>query len=287
MEFFLSMDQLRLFSGVLVCGLWVSAVSDTALAQLPALDDKPWLGYYAAVEHKRFNLGVTAQGKISLIPMGRTGKPVAHNLAIPILVGIEEMQPNGQYSLKEIQPATLESSSPATDKLENAVIRGKVTGDASFEVTLEHERGVISIGGRMLDPGKLKGASRFVIRMRFPNAYAQTRKARDKNDEKDFQKQVKGDRIDLKWTDGKRKKQAMDEKVDASSKDINGPGIAAAEVEISSYQGRNFYVSSSENANLSLWNGGSAPLNQGFTFVWTPEAAKDPEGKARLSIELK
>lgn len=281
------MDQLRLFSGILSCCLWLSAVSDMASAQLPALDHKPWLGHYAAVEHKRFNLGVTAQGKITLIPMGKSGKPVSQDLAIPILVGIEEMQPNGQYSLKAIQPATLESSSPATDKLENAVIRGKVTGDASFEVTLEQERGVISVGGRMLDPGKLKAPSRFVVRVRFPSAYPHVRKLRDKDDEKAFQKKVEDDQIDLRWTDGKRKKQALDETVDASSKEINGPGIAVAEVEISSYQRRKVLLTSSENSHLSLWNGGSAPLHEGFTFVWTPEAAKDPEGKARLTLEFK
>ena len=36
-----------------------------------------------------------------------------------------------------------------------------------------------------------------------------------------------------------------------------------------------------------LWNAKPAPLHEGFTINWVPDAAKDTDGKARLAIEVK
>lgn len=269
------------------------AAIQPAAAQLPSLDKQPWLGHFAAFKNKKFQIGITGQGKMTLIPMGDKDAPMSQSLAVPILFGIEEVQPDGKSTLKEIKPETLESTQPANDDFETLVIRGKVTGDASFEVTIEQKRGVISIGGRVVDPGTLKKYPlRFAVRARFPTAYP-TRKDKDKKEDKDkkvdrvFQKKLKDDRIDLKWVDGNRMKQTFEEKVNASSKEINGPGIAAAVVEIEAYKGKKFLFIASENSSMTLSNEKEGPLHLGFTVNWSADAAKDTEGKARLSFEVK
>jgi hypothetical protein len=252
-----------------------------ASAELPMINQTPWLGHFAVFANKRFQFAVTAQGKITLIPIGDNDKPVANSLEIPVEISVEEIRPDGKITVK-----TLESAQPANRKFENAVLRGKVTGEASFELTLEQARGVISLGGRLLDPGTLtKNPLRFSILIKFPSAYRSDNR-RDKREQKAFEKKTGDDRLDLTWIDGKRKKQAFTEKVDASSKALGGPGIAAAEVEISSYKGRKFEFIASRNSTLALANE-KGPLHEGFEIRWLPDPAKDPQGKARLSLEVR
>ena len=310
----------RLVLGGFAASVLFAAIQP-ASAQLPSLDEQPWLGYYAVAANKRFQFAFAADGKITLSPIGDKGEPVARNLAIFIEILVEEVMPDGKSIAKQVRPETLSSPQPATAELEKVVVSGKVTGEAAFEVTLEQARGGIAIGGRITDPGTLtKNPLRFGIRARFPNAYPKVnfeeirddakektkeekraeRKAKREaekdgkgDDKKNAKKEaeelekIKADRIDLKWTDGTRKKQTFDQEVEAASKDLNGPGIAGAEIEISAYQGKKFLFIASPNSAMTLANAKPAPLFQGFSVKWVPDAAQDKEGKARLSIEVK
>ncbi len=284
----------RFLTTTLVSLLLSAAGSLPLAAQLPSLGNPPWLGYFAVVAGKHCNFSVSSQGKITLLPVDDKGQPVAKTLAIPVEITVEEILPDGKSTVKQIKPESLTSGQPATDKLEKTVIRGKVTGDAPFEITIEHLRGLISLGGRLLEPGThAQNTLRFSIRLKFPSAYAKNQKGgnKDEKDEKKdaraFEKKISNDCIDLKWTDGKRKKQTFDKSVDASSKDLNGPGIAAAAIEIAAYKGNKFLITASENSSLVLSNAKSAPLHEGFAIHWRPDSAKDPAGKARISIEVK
>jgi hypothetical protein len=281
------MNSPRWLAGVAVFLLSAAAGLVPAAAQLPSLDNPPWIGYFAVFANKHFRLGMTTQGKITLTPCGDKGEAVAKSLAIPIEISVEETRPDGQSTVKQLKPESLESAQHATAQLEQTVIRGKVTGGASFEVGIGQNRGVISLGGRLLDRGSLKKYPlRFSIRVKFPAAYPFEQQV-DKKQARAFQKKLESDHIDLTWTDGKRKKQAFDQAVDASSKELNGPGITTAEVEISAYKGHKFLFTASPDSALTLTNEQTAPLHKGFAIRWLPNAAKDPAGKARLSFQVR
>lgn len=280
------MTHQRMLTGILATLVFAGSSILPVSAQLPSLDKQPWIGYFAAFSNKRFQFGIAADGKIKLVPIGDKGLPVAHTMEIPIEIAIAETAPDGKTTLKKIKPETLTSKETPTAKLGKVTITGKVTGDASFEVTFEQQRDVISIGGRVLDPGTLKNPLQFSIRVKFPDLYSKVEKT-GKKEEKIFEKMIAGDRVDLKYTDEKRKKLKIDEKISADSKEINGPGIAEAKIEISSYKGRKFEFSTTSNATLKFWNGLTAPLYEGFFMVWTPDPAKNVDGKARLSFEVK
>lgn len=295
-----------------------------ASAQLPQLSEPPWLGYFGVYSSKRYDFKITSQGKITLIPTNSKGEPAAHTLEVPVDIVVEETMPDGKITTKQIKKETLASTQAATDKLEKSVITGKVTGDAAFEATIEQSHGIISIGGRITDKGTLvKNPIRFAVRVKIPNAYPKAdievkkegtdkeatkeerraeRKAKreaEKEAEKkntgkktgstkdDTKEKIADDRIDMKWTDGTRKKQAMDTEVDASSKDINGPGIAGMEIEISAYQGKKFLFIATPGSAMNLSNDKPGGLFQGFTVNWSPDAEKDKDGKARFNLEVK
>jgi len=315
------MKNPRILKGFLASVLFSAMAIGLAPAQLPALNEPPWLGFNSVFANKRCQFTITSLGKIMLTPLNEKGQPVAHTLAIPVEIIIQEVMPDGKAVWKQINTQSLASAQPATDKLEKVVITGKVTGDAAFETTFEQARGIISIGGRITDPGKLtKNPLTFSIRVKYPNAYPKANIEPKKDEKKDdgkemtkeekkaerkakreaekeagkksasdkaAQEKIENDRIELKWTDGTRKKQSFDTEVEAASKDLNGPGIAAASVEISAYQGRKFLFIASPDSSMSLMNEKPAPLFEGFSISWKPDAAKDKDGKARLNIEVK
>jgi len=259
----------------------------TVHAQLPSLSKQPWIGFYAGHSSKRFQIGLSSQGDIVLSSFTDKGDKVSLILDIKIQVGIEENMGDGKVVMRQIQVESLTAKEPATDKLEKVVVTGKTTGDAAFELNIEQVRGVIFIGGRMTDPGTLtKNPVNFGVRVRIPSLYKNSNPT-DKKGEKEFEKKTEDDELAIKWTDGKKVKQSLMEKVMASSKEINGPGINSIEVESAAYRGRTFVFTASPNSAITLWNSEEKPLHEGFSINWKADVEKDKEGKARLAIEVK
>lgn len=256
-------------------------------AALPTLQEKEWLGYFVGVQSRALRFGITSEGKTAIHVMGRRGEPLSRKLAIPVNFLVLETLPGGKVISRKIQSESLESVQSATNKPQNIVIRGKVTGDAGFELFINEERGVISLGGRLLEREKSKNPLKFVIDLRIPNVYADVDNHGDKKEEKAFEERTRRDRLQLIWTDQKRVKQSLSEKVDAGSPKICGPGIAAVLVELGAYEGKEIEVTASGSSQIALSNRASAPLIDGFSITWTTDSMKDPEGKTRLSIGVR
>ncbi|MEY4246342.1 MAG: hypothetical protein RLZZ245_3927 [Verrucomicrobiota bacterium] len=269
-------------------------------AELPALQNQPWLGYFAVHASKRYEFKVAAaDGEITLIPVGE-GAPILGNLLINIDLGIEETLPDGTTVLKPVRADTIESADPATDQLSKSIIRAKTVGEASLEITIEQSRGIVFIGSRVLDPGTIKNPIRGVVTAIFPNVNPPAKEANNHGelDERDAKRaakkeakaaedRLKDDSIDLKWTDGKRQKITFEKVVDASSAEINGPGIAAAEIKIAAYGNKKFFFTAAPNSAVKLSNTKPASLSEGFSIQWAPDLTKDKDGKARLALEVK
>lgn len=116
----------------------------------------------------------------------------------------------------------------------------------------------------------------------------QTRAEWNKNQKMEFEKRTKRDVLEMKHLDGKRSKLSFFEKIDANSKEVNGGGFSSAMVKIDYFPGIALNITAETNSALSLWqHPAPAPLSDGFRFIWRPDAAKDPEHKARLAIRLK
>ena len=181
----------------------------------------------------------------------------------------------------------------ATDKLRKTTFRGKAVGAdpvaaVSFEATIERVGDSIFIGGRVTDPGPFQSSAFLACHIMYPAAYfaeMETRAEWDKNQEKEFEKRTKRDVLELKHLDGKRSKLSFFEKIDANSKEVNGGGISSAMVSIAYFPDMSLNVTAEANSALSLWH--PAPLTDAFRLIWRPNAAKDPEHKARLAIRVK
>jgi len=263
----------------------LTSVQDSQ-AQLGSLSEPPWIGYFAGHENARYRFGMTALGKFVLTPMVGRNQPISPFLAVDIQVGVLETLPDGKTVMKQIQVESLESQEEPTDNLSKIVVKGKVTGDAAFETTIEQSRGVVSIGGRLVDPGTLKNPLKFAVRATFPSLYRHSNPA-DKRAEKAFLKRVEDDEIVLKWTDGARKKISLHKEMLANTPEFNGPGIAEMEIEAYAYKGKNFIFAATEGSGMTLWNSKAAQLHEGFSINWLADPEKDKEGKARITFHVK
>jgi|LakMenE18May11ns_1017448.scaffolds.fasta_scaffold9920061_2 hypothetical protein len=271
-----------------------SVLSQGARAALPSFG-QPWFGHFAVAIDRDYRFYVSANGMMELEPLGRNREPISPHHVIPIALLVEATTKEGVLMWLTVDPVSLESADPATDKLRKTTLRGKAVGAApaaavSFEATIERVGDSILIGGRVTDPGPFQSSAFLAVHIFYPTAYLverQTRADWDKKQEKEFEKRTKRDVLDLKYLDGKRSKLAFFEKIDANSKEINGGGISSAMVSIAYFPDMTLNVTAEANSALSLWHPGPAPLSDAFRFIWRPDPAKDPEHKARLVIRVK
>jgi hypothetical protein len=260
-------------------------------AQLPGLEDKIWLGYFAGYASRDFLLGVGSNGDIRLqieSPKGKSSGIAAS--AMSILVGIEEDNPNAKPSVRTIREDTLETTDEPTAKLDKTVIRGKVTGDATFELTIERDRGNFIISNRLIDPGTLtKNPIRPVVVLQMRTLYSaadngELSKAQIKEREKDT--------LELKWTDGTKKKFSLSDEMDANLEAVNGPGISIAQIEAGGIiRDRKLTLEAPTGVSV-LKAGNQTPqmLSRGMRFTAMPAPAKPgakPGDTARLVIGVR
>lgn len=272
---------------VLAIMLAAPGASRPALAALPCLKEKPWFAYFLVYQDRKFNFGLTGTAEGLLTPMGKSGKPISQSLMLPVTFMVEEVLPNGQCVSRKILPDSLTTKDTATSKPGRVTFRGKVTGGAGFEGHIEVERGVVAVGGRLLDAGTLNAHPlRFGIRVTFPNSY-HNKPQIDKNAAKLLEEKLKDDRYSILWTDDKRVRFTGNDRLEAGSKKVNGPGIAGLKVEVGAYQEKVFVFEATKNSQMQLWCRIRQQFHQGFSINWYPDPATDPEGKARLTFDVR
>lgn len=259
--------------------LFVLAASPLLAGELPYLKEKPFLGQYAGMDTRDFRFVVKTTGE-ALVTPAKKGGLVNSRYSMKLVPLIEDVLPDGRAVGKFPAKDGWEAVTPAAENPEKVTYRGTSSGGATFEVNIEIEGGKITAGGRLLDKGTLKNP-RFVIRVQVPNIYQY-----DKDAEKRLEK-TKRDRIDLVRADGKKLKVDVNTPLDAEGKETSGPGVTQAKIEMAGYTGHKIELAAGTAGVFEFWNKGEAALYEGFTFGWQHDPAKDPEGKGRLSLELR
>ncbi|MGJ8725693.1 MAG: hypothetical protein ACSHYB_14125 [Roseibacillus sp.] len=246
--------------------------------ELPTLGE-PLFGVFAKAEEKTVEIVVNQKGELIISPILRNGSTAPYR-KIPVLFGIEETLPNGKIHVRPILPETLESPQPATDKFKEAVITGKIARGVAFELTIQQKRGVITIGGKITDPGPLKVENlRFVASPQILNFYG-AEKLRLQDDPKAFEELLEESYVTLKWTDGKRHKFGYIESLGEESSEVNGSGIAEVEAKLQ-ILGNTINFTATKESSIKLRNFGAPYFHSGFFVDWTSQ-----DNDAQLTIEV-
>ncbi len=259
-----------------------------ARADLPVMDSKEWLGYFIGVGTKDSRFTIDTKGKMVLRILNKKGEPLADAIGIGLDYVIEEKMPDGKYVAKRLNPETLECAEQPTDKLNKEItIKGKVTGDAGFELYVSQNRGAISVGGKVTEPGTLKNPLRFTITAKIPNVYYGDNPGADPVKLRAFEAKTSKDKFQVLRLDGKKVRQETNKAVSLASPEIMGTGISVAQMEYHAYEEHRITLTASPNSAMLLENDPSKPVYAGTRFIWSADAAKDPKAAARLSIEVK
>lgn len=144
--------------GKLILAFW-GLLLIPSFADLPAMSDKPWLGYFLGLSERKYRFGITSKGKG--VFTSRNEKEIF------IDFHVVETLSTGKTIKKTIKDESLTSDQAATDDpVSTMKYRGKVTGDATFEVSITPRSNGFSLGGKILNQGKLKNPLRFEIIVR-------------------------------------------------------------------------------------------------------------------------
>lgn len=257
-------------------------VSPTFADRLPQLNEKPWIGWYAASEQRNFRFGVKSDGEGVLIPMKGRDETASPRKWIDFMPVIEEVLPSGRIVTKENLEDGWEAVTPVSDDAEKITYRGTVTGGARFEVNLEIDGNEVRGGGRILEKGELtENPIQFSLRVRIPNVYHFV------DDPEDIEELAERDKIQIERIDGKKLKFDAWKPVWAEKEDCSGPGVQTARVDLDGMEGFKVDLEAGDKGAFHMYNGSLRPLYKGVTFGWRPDPAKDADGKGRFVLEFK
>lgn len=248
---------------------------------LPALQERPWEGYFVAHMARGYQFGIGCDAEGNLEVRNRKGDPMGHTKALAVRFTVEETMPDGKVVARQLDPESLATTDKPTTKPETIKFTGKVTGGASFEATATFDGERMELGGRVVDPGGAKNPLRFAIRVTMREIYKGA-----ETEGKQFQRKVEDDEVRFETIDGKRGKIEMAETVDVA-KETGKAGVRMLRMEAAGYEGRRFEFSATEGSAIEIRNTPDKPLIEGATFTWRPDPVKDPQGKARLVIEIR
>jgi hypothetical protein len=271
-------------------------------AQLPILNDPPFLGYFAGSENKSLRIGIDSTGGAFLSPQNNRGELARKEDSVSMTFVVETTNSDGTIQRKSFDPTTLETTQSPTDKLGKVTFRGKFPGDALVEVTVEHSRGVVTLGGKLMDPGKLNDQPpRFAIHLRMPKFDPSKIKpsgtfSKDKDkDGKEKKKSRSEERkekeaagmLTLERPGGQPLKLDFHDRHDLASKELNGEGTSKINVEMGLYQTKGIQFTASPNSSLFLWNREPTRLADGYTIRWVPESHIHTEVIPTLQIRIR
>lgn len=256
------------------------ALQFNAHAQLPTLPEKPWLGHFVGHECRDYRFGIKETGVMGIEVFSSKGAAMGFDKTVIFAVEIVEND-GATKTIRRPLSDSFTSANPATNKPEKVTLKGKVGGNAEFELVIEFDDEQMKFGARITNPGTLKNPT-LQIRSRFQKIYHRT-------PEDKLEELTKKDRIDIVTIDKKREKLSAFDPVDLASEKISGKGLSNLRVEMKAYEGKRFEYAIEGPGRIVLGNPGdvaTAPMH-GFSVIWQADAAKDPEGKARFVMDMK
>ena len=248
-------------------------VPSGAQADLPGLKKQPYLGYFIGIEHrKKMRFGITAKGQGVIDPLDDEGMPVFSKVPFQVNFAVIETLPDGKKVKKQINSDTLASEQPATEDPKAPItFRGKVTGDAAFEVTVYPERGGVAVSGKLTDKGTLTNPLHFEISLDV-KPYPQKPGA-GKSEIEAFETRAKKDV--LKYDTVSRKRGKIEFLDETNPSKVVGESMTKLDFETDAFDNKEFEIQTTDKAKLTFEDQGSKPLWSGFTLSWKVDEGAD------------
>lgn len=263
-------------------------------AQLPALNEPPWLGFFIGHKGTRGMFGITANGELYYhYDSGR--ETVNSGYYHRILPSVQETLSNGEISRHSLVPETLQTTDQPNKNPGTVTFQGKVKNGAKIEVVVEITRRDISIGGRIVEPAPGGNPQRFILYTEAPPfylGYGEERIRREGSAEQKAELERRNapqiaraakENLTFRRLDGSRHRQPILDEVDLSSAEFNREGFSEIELDLHVLQARKMTISTTANSRMMFSNEGTLPIfKQRYRITWMEDPATTQPGRGRM-----
>ncbi len=253
---------------------------------LPSMDKKPWLGYFSGYQRNGFEFRVDNEGKCLIyLKDRRARKKVGHKKTIKIYTEVLVENAQGKLIARRLKnDGNFVTDQKAGLKHKEVRYTAESGGDAKVEVHIKYDRNRITMDGRVLDPGSLKGEKIYLgFKVMVPAMYGPSyNRAREKK----LKAAMGKDRIRfVRAKDGKRVSLKSYEKVDLSDDELAAGGVTMLQVAMAGQKGSDFVFTTSDGSGaISFENrrrGAKAALWKGYYVKWKRPYVAGDDGEAK------
>lgn len=263
-------------------------------SQLPTFKEQPWLGFHSGYAFRKFEVGLTPDGILNLIPLNDKSERVGPRLHILIKPTIM-VESDGKPAPRPTQTATLASADSPSGKFTRVTWSATAEGGGKFEAVAEIINQELRVGIRQTDKGSYQLPSYAALRIIVPQIYAHEQippgfseregNRDESNQMKKFLLKFGKDNVSFTQADGKRVRAKL---TDLGMPKINPTGLQAVELDSVSYSSGKLILQSDPGSLLDMQPIlNPRPLFLGMNFSWKPDESKDPQHKSRLRLSLK
>jgi len=246
----------------------------TCFAQLPSLSDQEWANYFLAIETREFKFGITSKGEETFHPLNKSGKIQSVYTPVKFNIEILEIDPDGKTVSKQIREDSLETNDSAILNPRIPVTyRGKVTGDAAFQVTFTPERDGFGVAGKITDQGDLKHQLKLVVSIGF-DPYRKLSNP-DKSELKTFESRTRRDHLKVNVSFSEKDKFDLDEKVNLQEKFPDGAESLSYRAD--GYDSIDFGLRAHGNSKLTFPDGEELMIGNGVNVQWTTQGTEQTD----------
>jgi len=260
---------------LLFVGLWFAPAS-TSLAKLPCIEAKPWQDYFIVLKQRKFQFGITNQGEAIFHPLNKRGNVISERNPILFKIEILEAKPGGKFISKKIDPGSLKSDQAAAlNPNQPVTYSGKVTGDATFEITITPSRDGFEITGKVTDNGKLANPLSVGIKVGL-RPYVKDA-TRSPEETKSLEQRAKRDKFEATITAGNRKKYEFKDSVNFH---LDMPeGAESLMMKSTVYDSTEFHIATTGTARMMFVDQNQAVMD-GVNFRWIMTTSQNLNGES-------
>ncbi len=247
----------------------------TASAELPQLTEKPFMGNFAALKTKDYQVTLSPKGDILVNPVFEGGD-IRPYCVIPVSWGIKLVGPKGVRLVYKVLPESLQSKDEATDELLTTTLTGKTENGASLELLVKTDRKSVQFSVRIVDPGPWILLSPKLQYSPWCKIYTSVAKTILKTGRKKFRELVEDDFVKISRVDRSKEKFDAFQVVKTDSPEFTGAGIETLQTEFKIIKKSYTFTASSGSAifvtNQRLINAfgkseGKVPLHKGYDMT--------------------
>ena len=252
-------------------------------AELEALTEPPWLGFWVGYESSKWDAGIGTDGKgIFFLKKDKKRTNLLRNYEIIYLL---EEKTNGKWVRPKMVKEGFETEThPTRDPKEVEFVATYTSGtQARFKQSFSNRE--LQISAELVTKSEDVIEARVGIRFRIPPLFKV--KGPDEEEREYLEKKLEDEGIEILLLNGQKHKIQLFESVSLQSPQFNGIGAQMFQLKTKLTGGRQIELELDNPRTGKLFFEQTKPIYQGFEVLWYPEPNQSGGPKPTLNLTVK